>query len=98
MTKVVSANRLADGIVVYVGATGAWVETIAAAAPLDTAEAVEAALVVGRADEAVNLIVDPFVVDVVRAGDELRALTLRDRIRAEGPTIQYGAPAPQGAA
>ena len=100
MVKIVSANRLSDGIVVYVGRGGAWVDRIGAAAWLETAEDVEAALVAARADEASNLIVDAFVVEALADGEALRATTLRDRIRADGPTIAYGAAAqaPAGAA
>ena len=93
MVKIVSANRLGDGIVVYVGRDGAWVEHIDAAARLETADAVEAALVAARAGEASNLIVDAFVVEAEADGEALRATTLRDRIRADGPTIAYGAAA-----
>ena len=96
MTKVVSANRLRDGVVVYVGAAGAWVDHLRAAAVLDDADAVEAALVAARADEALNVIVEPFVVDVTLHDGRPRAMTLRDRIRADGPTIAFGPAAQSG--
>ena len=90
MVKLVSANRLGDGVVVYVDAAGHWVESIDAAARLESADTVEAALVAARADEALNLVVEAFVVDAVLEADHVRATTLRDRIRASGPTIVYG--------
>jgi hypothetical protein len=93
MIKIVSANRLNDGTVVYMGLGGAWMTRIADASRLESAEAVEAALVAARADEALNLIIDAFVVDAIVEAEGVRATTLRDRIRADGPTIAYGAPA-----
>jgi hypothetical protein len=90
MLNVVSANRLTDGTVVYLGPQDNWVEQLDAAAVFASEAACEAGLEKGRAAVAANLIVDPFVVAVVEEADSRRAVSLRDAIRALGPTIQYG--------
>ncbi len=88
MIRAVSANRLGDGRVVFIGADGRWVEALNDAARYETAEALEAALVAAREAEAANWVVDTTVVDLSAEG---MALTLRDRVRSGGPTIVYGA-------
>ena len=91
MTNVVSANRLSDGTVVYVGPDGGWVDSLAAAVLLEDTDAIETALVTARADEARNLVVETLVVPVASDGASRRPASLRDRIRAAGPTVHYGA-------
>jgi len=79
-----TANRLADGAVIYLGADGAWTTDIrnasvahddAAAAGLSALgqKAVEAARVVG-----------PYLIAVADGPEGLRPASLRERIRAEG--------------
>jgi hypothetical protein len=89
MTQVISANRLIDGIVVYLAADGTWSETIDAAQLFAAADESEAALATARLDVASNLVIDPFLVSVTSEGGHLRAGLLRDEIRARGPTIDY---------
>jgi Protein of unknown function (DUF2849) len=87
--KIISANRLADGIVVYAGYAGAWVERLNEALVFSGKEEAEAGLTLAQGDVARNLIVEPFVVDVTRDAAGLRPSTLRDSIRAHGPTIEF---------
>ncbi len=90
MLQVVSANRLADGIVVYLGPWGDWVEQLEAAAVFASDAECAAGLEESRAAVAANLIVDPFPVAVVEEAGTRRAVSLRDAIRALGPSIAYG--------
>lgn len=89
MAKIVSSNRLRDGAVVYFGSDDSWVE------PIDAAKIfacdVEAAKALERAqkDVAQNLVIDPFLVALVASEPGRRAATLRDNIRARGPTVAY---------
>ena len=93
MPKVICANRLADGIVVYAGRDGAWPERLRQAKIFaDKAEA-EAGLLVAQNDAKRNLVVEPVVVDVAEDASGLRAVTLREAIRACGPTIDFLPPA-----
>jgi sulfite reductase (NADPH) hemoprotein beta-component len=87
--KVISANRLGDGAVVFTAQNGAWIEAIDQAALYASEAEAQARLAVVREDVKRNLIVDPFLVDVAADGDRLRAVSLRDEIRARGPTIDY---------
>jgi hypothetical protein len=89
MLKIISANRLGDGIVVYFAAEGSWTPDIGSAKRFGPEADIEAALKLAKADEKRNLVVDPFVVDVAVEAEGLEALTRRNAIRAKGPTIDY---------
>jgi hypothetical protein len=89
MTQVISANRLVDGIVVYLAADGSWSESIDGARLFAAANESEAGLATARLDVTRNLVIDPFLVSVTPDGGRLRAGLLRDEIRARGPTIDY---------
>lgn len=88
MPHVISANRLTDGAVVYRTAAGGWTPEIGAAARLEADD--DDALARARADEAVNLVVDVVRVETRADTSGLHAVTLRERIRATGPTVAYG--------
>jgi Protein of unknown function (DUF2849) len=91
MLQVISANRLTDGTVVYLGPNGTWVEGLEAATVFGSDAECEAGLEKARAAVADNLVVDPFAVAIVEDANGRRAAGLRDAIRALGPTIHYGA-------
>jgi hypothetical protein len=82
---VVTANRLADGAVIYRTADGQWTTELAAAAVVTTSEAATALLAGARADQV--RIVDPYVAPVEFGGAGARPGNLRERIRAAGPTF-----------
>jgi hypothetical protein len=88
MPKVISANRLGDGIVVYAGRDGSWSERLSHAQVFASKAEAEAGLLVAQND-AKHLVVEPFVVEVVGDASGLRAVTLREAIRARGPTIDF---------
>lgn len=89
MLKAISANRLPDGTVVYLGRGGGWVTRLAEARVFTAKADADAAFLLAQEDTRRNLVVEPSLIDV--AGDEgaLRPLTLRETIRAHGPTINY---------
>ena len=87
--KVLTANRLADGIAVWLNASGEWGDALQEALVARHAEAVAALEDIGRQSYADNQVVDVNVVDVQEVNGLLRPLRLRERIRAEGPTIEY---------
>ena len=89
MAKIVTANTLAVGHVVFLAADGRWVETIAEAVTYDDAASAEDGLALARRDQEQGLIVDPFVTEKGPDKDGRPAMTLRDTIRAFGPTIRY---------
>ncbi|UJW73685.1 DUF2849 domain-containing protein [Rhizobium sp. SL42] len=87
--KVLTANRLSDGIAVWLDASGHWTERLQDAFVARHVEAVDALEVAGRQAFASNLVVDVNVIDIEEKDGLLRPLRLRERIRAEGPTIAY---------
>jgi hypothetical protein len=89
MPKVISANRLADGIVVYAGRDGSWSERLSQAKIFASKAEAEAGLLVAQNDAKRNLVVEPVVVEVTEDASGLRAVTLREAIRARGPTIDF---------
>ncbi len=89
MPKIISANRLADGIVVYAGHGDAWVEQLNQAHIFASKQDADARLSLAQYDVTRNLIVEPFLVDVTQDANGLRPSTLRDSIRAQGPTIDF---------
>ncbi|MDX3929385.1 MAG: DUF2849 domain-containing protein [Shinella sp.] len=87
--KVLTANRLSDGISVWLDAAGNWNESLQDAFVARHKEAVEALEATGKQAFADNKVVDVNVVDVEEVNGLLRPLRMRERIRAEGPTISY---------
>ena len=87
MPQVVTANRLTDGIVVYLGPGGDWVEFLSKASVFDTKPAVEAALKDAQVAVTQNKVVDIFAFDVTLTPAGPQAAHIRDRIRAMGPTV-----------
>jgi len=89
MLKIITANRLTDGIVVYLVSEGVWTADISQAKGLVSDEELESALKIAKADEKRNLILDPFAVEVEAVDNGLEPLSRRNSIRAKGPTIDY---------
>lgn len=87
--KVLTANRLSDGVAVWLGASGEWVEEIDTALVARHDEAVRGLEESGRIAFADNRVVDVNVIDVEETGGRIRPVRLRERIRAEGPTVDY---------
>ncbi len=82
--KAVTANRLSDGAVVYLGAHGALVEKFNHAALFDN-EAADRALASFRARSTV--IAAAYLIDAERSGPVGRE-ALRETIRKNGPTVR----------
>jgi sulfite reductase (NADPH) hemoprotein beta-component len=89
MSQLISANRLIDGLVVYTGRDGSWVHEFGEANIFTSKAEAEAALLLAQNDVKCNLIVDPCLVEVTEEASGLRAVTLRESIRARGPTIDF---------
>ena len=89
--KVLTANRLSDGISVWLDAAGTWNTSLQEAFVARHKEAVEALEATGKQAFADNKVVDVNVVDVEEVAGRLRPLRMRERIRAAGPTIDYAA-------
>ncbi len=86
--KVVTANRLTDGEVVWLGAQGVWAEMLNEAEALSTKEAEQKALDLAHASADRQEVVDVYVIDVILEEGRLIPQKLREMIRAAGPTTR----------
>jgi hypothetical protein len=91
MPSVVSANRLADGVVVYLADDGTWGASLAAAKHFTAKPEIAAGLEAARLSVESNHILDPLVVELSEAPGGRHPTTLRNIIRADGPTVDYAA-------
>ncbi len=90
--KAITANRLRDGAVVWLGkqngsTANQWVERMGAAAVYDEAD-VARALADAQQDEACNLVVGIYALEVELAGGIPTPLRTKERIRALGPSVR----------
>jgi len=83
--KIVTANRLSDGRVIYVGQGGGPVDRLDAAGRYED-EAADGALADAQRDPAT--FVNPYLVDVGPAGPSGRD-RLKETIRSRGPTVGH---------
>ena len=86
MPKVVTANRLGDGEVVYLTASGEWSPRLAEAGAFEGDEEDRALSIAAKA-EAELVIVVPYAMDVARDGGGLVPTSQREHIRSQGPTV-----------
>ena len=86
MPNVVTANRLRDGIVVYLAPDGSWVEDIAQARFAETEE--ETQVLEAEADKAVKarIVVAVYPMPVEIKDGAVDPLSVRERIRASHRT------------
>ena len=85
--KVVSANRLDTGAVVWLGADLTWVDRVTAAAVVED-EAALAALARAKESERAGIVVEPFLVEVEIEGGYPQPVRPRERIRSQGPSVR----------
>ncbi len=88
---VITANRLGDGAVVYFRGPGDWTGEFAAARRIGDREALAQMLDVAEADVGARLVVGvydlPVDGDADAAGGEAQPVSMREKIRAGGPTV-----------
>ncbi len=86
--SLVTGNRLRDGKVVYFTGTGVWTPEIADARLVDEKDGA-ALLADAQAGPPPHPAVGPALIEVMRDGNRVIPVTLRERIRAFGPTVAY---------
>jgi hypothetical protein len=86
--KVLTANRLRDGDVVYLTADQAWSEWLEDAELAESPEAEAALVALGEQAIEGRLVVDPYLMPVTRADGGFRPVSQREIIRARGPSIR----------
>jgi Protein of unknown function (DUF2849) len=87
MPSMIIANRLSDGLVVFLDAGEKWVPAIAAGLVIDERAAEERWLAVAKTHEDLCLVVDPTLIEVEVGPHGPKPTALREAIRAFGPTI-----------
>ena len=85
--RMVVANRLTDGRVVFLSDATRWVERIDDGAVARFSDQVNALLAVAERSAEAGEVVDPYAIDVSEAGGSRRPTSLRESIRAFGPSI-----------
>lgn len=85
--KVLTANRLSDGIAVWYAHSKQWVESIEYAQAVSTPEGFAALEAAAAETNAKGQHCDVVLIDVEDTSFGPRPLKLRERIRADGPTI-----------
>ena len=87
MPHVISANKLSDGIVVFLSHDNRWTEQLSQARLLADKAALESATKRAGEDASRNLVVDVLPVEVTVTPEGAVPKHIRDRIRATGPTV-----------
>jgi len=82
MPNVITANRLIDGIVVYLAAGGDWTEEIGRARLAETEEETKALEQEAACDVDARKVVAVYPMEVAIQGGEVDPLSVRERIRA----------------
>jgi hypothetical protein len=90
MSKIVTANMLATGAVVFLAEGDRWVESVESARTFADAAEAEVGLAIAERDVKRAIVVDPFVTGRDAAPPGKTGMTLRDSIRAFGPTVGVG--------
>ena len=89
---VFTANRLRDGRVVWLAAAGAWAETLAEAAVFPPDQAA-AGLALAQQGERSQQVVGAYGTEVKVRGSIPVPVKFRERLRAQGPSIDAEPPA-----
>jgi hypothetical protein len=88
MPDVITASRLADGVVVFQTLDAGWSEDFNHALVLPDAGATKAALARSEEDATRNLVVDAYAIAVEIRNGHVVPKALREAIRAAGPTVR----------
>ena len=88
MPKVVIANRLTDGRVVFLASGDRWTGDVNEAQVAQTDGDAEALIEAGSKLEAKQEVIDVDLIDVHVEGDRVRPTRPREAIRATGPTTR----------
>jgi hypothetical protein len=87
MARMIIANRLHDGAVVFLTAKEDWVRSINDGLILEDEAEQERWLATAKTHEASCRVIDPILIDVVVGENGPRPTSIREQIRAFGPTV-----------
>jgi hypothetical protein len=87
--QMVTANRLTDGAVVFLGEGGRWVESVEHGRLADDETAAAALLQAGEAAVGRAEVIGPYLIEIAIQDDGRPLPTrYRERIRAHGPSVR----------
>ena len=85
--QVFTANRVTDGVVVYLGEDDRWSESLSLVYVIADDKTLAEKTATAEAAAAAALVVDPYAIEVADEGGEIRPVRYRERIRAFGPPV-----------
>lgn len=85
--QMIIANRLSDGLVVFMTEAGSWSQDIAEGIVINDDGGDEKLLSAAKADEAACKVIDPTLIEVSLEEGSPRPVAMREVIRAFGPTV-----------
>ena len=88
MPQMIIANRLADGLVVFLDPEEGWDTAIRAGTVIETDADAARLLTVAKRHEVECLVIDPQLIEVEIENGRPRPTAIREAIRAYGPTVR----------
>lgn len=86
--KAISANRLGDGVVVFLDEQGNWSESLNRATVATTPEHEQQILEIAKLSEKDNKVVEPYLFDVKYNGSHIVPTHIREFMRNQGPSVR----------
>ena len=90
MSHMLIANRLHDGLIVFLTSDGSWVESIEDGWLAKDAADRARALRLSKLAEHANQVIGPELIEVTEQQGARIPVAIREAIRAAGPTVQTG--------
>jgi hypothetical protein len=88
MPQMIIANRLRDGVVVFLASNEGWEPAIAAGSLIDNEADAAKLMSVAKRHEGESQVIDPQLIDVEVKDGQPRPTAIREAIRAFGPTVR----------
>ncbi|MBC8338880.1 MAG: DUF2849 domain-containing protein [Alphaproteobacteria bacterium] len=85
--QVFTANRVCDGIVVFLAEDGNWTTSLEECRVIGDGGALKQAMATAEKAAEYAVVADPYLIDVIEENDAIRPIRYRERIRAYGPPI-----------
>ena len=86
--QVVTANRLSDGVVVYLAGDGGWTNRIEDSWVSDTEADNDAVMQLAATAVANRQVIDPYLIEVKVTDAAVVPVSYREVIRATGPSVR----------
>jgi hypothetical protein len=92
--QIVTANRLKDGIVVYLATDGAWLEDVGASLIARDEDEAKTVLAAGEQAARERKVVAPYLIEVEERAGRIIPARYREQLRAFGPSShpEFGRP------